>query len=52
VQYPVLDASVLVLEETTAPDNASGADNQQERLSDVERILRDYTPNSSGFLKG
>jgi hypothetical protein len=42
----VLEASILVVKDG-ATDNASGADNQQERLSTAERILRDYTPNSS-----
>ena len=42
----MLEASILVVQEV-ATDNASGADNQQERLSTAERILRDYTPNSS-----
>jgi len=48
VQNPVLDITKLVLQDDMS-DNASGADNQQERLSidTMERILRDYTPNSS-----
>ena len=36
---------------TSDSDNASGADNQQERLSGValERILRDHTPDVHDF---
>ena len=50
VKYPVLDVAMVLMEAT--PDNASGADNQQERLSNVERILRDYTPNSPDDPEG
>ncbi len=32
-------------------DNATGADNQQERLLSVSRILRGHTPDSSRELK-
>ena len=32
-------------------DNATGADNQQERLLSASRILRDHTPDSSRELK-
>jgi len=32
-------------------DNATGADNQQERLLEASRILRDHTPDSSSELK-
>jgi len=50
VKYPVLDVAMVLMEATS--DNASGADNQQERLSNVERILRDYTPNSPDNPEG
>ncbi len=37
----------VVVVDADSSDNASGADNQQERFSIVmEKILRDYTPNS------
>jgi len=52
----VLDAA-LILMDSVGSDNATGAGNQQERLSittiggkrryTMERILRDYTPNPS-----
>ena len=42
----MLDETVVVVDARSS-DNASGADNQQERFSidAVEKILRDYTPN-------
>jgi LAGLIDADG endonuclease len=50
VQYPVLGATVLVVNES-ASDNASGADNQQERLS-VGAISPDIGNFLAGFALG
>lgn len=36
----------------TSGDNPSSAANQQERLIDEIRILRDYTPNTPALCRG
>jgi len=46
VKYPVLEASILVVQDG-ATDNASGADNQQERLS-----VGSISPDVGNFLAG
>jgi hypothetical protein len=50
VKYPVLDA-VLVLMDSVGSDNASGAGNQQERLS-IATIPSDLGSFLSGFALG
>ena len=59
VGIAALEKSGYMLETPSIPryqcnssgDNATGADNQQERLLDASRILRDHTPDSSSELK-
>jgi hypothetical protein len=51
VKNPVLGTVVLDLEDASAPDNASGADNQQERLS-VQAIPVAIGNFLSGFALG
>ena len=49
MKYPVLDVAMVLMEAT--PDNASGADNQQERLS-IDAIPSDVGNFLAGFALG
>jgi hypothetical protein len=40
----MLETLVYLVVRAVARDNPSSADNQQERLADPARILRDHTP--------
>ena len=57
VGIAALEKSGYMLETPRIPrycncsDNATGADNQQERLLDVSRILRGHTPDNRQRLK-
>lgn len=51
MQNPVLGTALVVMDDA-APDNASGADNQQERLSNIGAIPADIGNFLAGFALG